>query len=151
MADSSLAITLEISAPIETVWAAIADWESQGKWMLQTKVWVTSAQREGVGTSISAFTGPLHCFHPRFKSLGLLDLMHVTTWEPPYRCDVEHVGKLLKGSGSFLLTPISDDRTRFDWSEIVVAPRSLFLLFAPFLYIGVRVSLARFAHSLSVR
>lgn len=147
MADNALAITLEISAPVETVWAAIADWESQGKWMLQTKVWVTSAQREGVGTSISAFTGPLHHFFPRFKSLGLLDLMTVTTWEPPYRCDVEHVGKFLKGSGSFLLTRTASNKTRFDWSEIVIAPRPLFYLFAPFLYIGVRISLARFARS----
>jgi hypothetical protein len=151
MADNSLAITLEISAPVEKVWAEIADWESQGKWMLQTKVWVTSAQREGVGTSISAFTGPLHYFYPRFKFLGVLDLMHVTKWEPPYRCDVEHVGKLLKGSGSFLLTRTSENKTRFDWSEIVVAPRPLFYLFAPFLYIGVRISLARFARSLSAR
>jgi len=151
MADNSLAITLEISAPVEKVWEAIADWESQGKWMLQTRVWVTSAQREGVGTSISAFTGPLHHFYPKFKSLGLLDLMLVTTWEPPHRCDVEHVGKLLKGSGSFILTRTSSDKTRFDWSEIVVAPRPLFLLFAPFLYIGVRISLARFARSLSAR
>lgn len=151
MADNSLAITLEISAPVEEVWAAIADWESQGKWMLQTKVWITSAHREGVGTSISAFTGPLHNFYPRFKSLGLLDLMYVTTWEPPYRCDVEHVGKLLKGSGSFLLTRTANGKTRFDWSEIVVAPRPLFYLFAPFLYIGVRISLARFARSFSAR
>lgn len=149
MADNSLAITIEVSAPIEKVWAAIADWESQGKWMLQTKVWVTSSQREGIGTSISAFTGPLHRFYPKFKSLGLLDLMCVTNWEPPYRCDVAHVGRLLKGSGSFLLTPISQDKTRFDWSEIVVAAKPLFLLGAPFLYFGVRISLERFARSLS--
>jgi len=113
--------------------------------MLQTKVWVTSDQREGVGTSIAAFTGPLHFIYPRFKFLGLLDLMTVTQWQPPHRCDVEHVGKILKGSGSFLLTPISATKTRFDWSETVIAPRALFLLCAPFLYAGVRISLARFA------
>ena len=50
-------MSLVINAPIERVWAALADWESQGDWMLQTRVEVTSQIREGVGTSISAFTG----------------------------------------------------------------------------------------------
>lgn len=145
MKSNTLRISFTVDAPCEQVWAKIADWPSQGDWMLQTKVWVTSNQREGVGTSIAAFTGPLYFIYPRFKSLGLLDLMTVTHWQPPHRCDVEHVGKILKGSGSFLLTPISATKTRFDWSETVAAPRALFLLVAPFLYVGVRISLARFA------
>jgi len=110
-------------------------------------VWVTSTQVEGVGTSIAAFTGPLHMFYPRLKSLGLLDLMVVTQWQPPHRCDVDHVGKVLKGSGSFQLSEINSSSTRFDWSETIVAPKAIFLLVAPFLYIGVRISLARFARS----
>ena len=145
MRSNVLRISFTVDAPCERGWEEIADWPSQGNWMLQTKVWVTSDQREGVGTSIAAFTGPLHFIYPRFKSLGLLDLMTVTHWQPPYRCDVEHVGKILKGSGSFLLTPLSATKTRFDWSETVIAPRALFLLGAPFLYAGVRISLARFA------
>ena len=71
--------------------------------------------------------------------------MTVTRWEPPHRCDVEHIGKVLRGSGTFLLTPINATSTHFDWSETIIAPRVLFLLFAPFLYVGVRISLARFA------
>lgn len=145
MKPNTLRISFTIDAPCEQVWEKIADWPSQGDWMLQTKVWVTSNQREGVGTSIAAFTGPLHFIYPRFKSFGLLDLMTVTHWQPPHRCDVEHIGKILKGSGSFLLTPLSATKTRFDWSETVAAPRALFLLVAPFLYVGVRISLARFA------
>jgi hypothetical protein len=145
VSSNTLQISLNISAPCEKVWERIADWQSQGDWMLQTKVWVTSNQHEGVGTSIAAFTGPLYFLYPRFKSLGLLDLMTVTHWQPPHRCDVEHTGKILKGSGSFILTPLSATTTRFDWSETVLAPRALFLLIAPFLYVGVRISLARFA------
>jgi hypothetical protein len=71
--------------------------------------------------------------------------MNVTRWEPPHRCDVEHVGKILKGTGSFQLTEVAPNQTKFDWSETVIAPRLLFILIAPFLYIGVRISLARFA------
>jgi len=145
MKANTLRISFAVDASCERVWEKIADWPSQGDWMLQTKVWVTSNQREGVGTSIAAFTGPLHFIYPRFKSFGLLDLMTVTHWQPPHRCDVEHVGKILKGSGSFLLTPLSETKTQFDWSETVIAPRALFFLVAPFLYVGVRISLARFA------
>lgn len=147
MAHNTLAISLEIPAAQELVWSKIADWQSQGEWMLQTKVWVTSEKVEGVGTSIAAFTGPLHFLYPRFKSPGLLDLMVVTQWQPPHRCDVDHVGKVLKGSGSFQLTALTPTRTRFDWSETISAPKAVFLLIAPFLYIGVRISLARFARS----
>jgi hypothetical protein len=147
MAVNTLAISLSIPAPRADVWKSIADWPSQGQWMLQTKVWVTSERTTGVGTSIAAFTGPLYKFYPRIKSPGLLDLMTVTRWEEPSRCDVDHHGKILKGSGSFILTEEDSHSTRFDWSETIVAPRALYLLIAPFLYVGVRISLARFART----
>ena len=147
MGQNTLSISLDIPASQDRVWSKIADWRSQGEWMLQTKVWVTSEKVEGIGTSIAAFTGPLHFLYPRFKSFGLLDLMVVTQWQPPHRCDVDHVGKVLKGSGSFQLSELSPTRTRFDWSETIAAPKAAFLLIAPFLYLGVRISLARFARS----
>ena len=147
MASNTLSISLKIPAPQDRVWSKIADWQSQGEWMLQTKVWVTSEKVEGIGTSIAAFTGPLYFLYPRFKSLGLLDEMVVTQWQPPIRCDVDHVGKVLKGSGSFQLADIDGRNTRFDWSETIEAPKAIFLLIAPALYIGVRISLARFARS----
>ena len=147
MATNTLAISLKIDAPQLKVWKKIADWESQGEWMLQTKVWVTSEKTSGVGTSIAAFTGPLYKFYPRVKSPGLLDLMTVTKWEEPSRCDVVHVGKVLKGTGSFVLTQEGQNVTRFDWSETIEAPRVIFMLIAPFLYAGVRISLQRFARS----
>jgi hypothetical protein len=147
MTSNTLTIRLNIPAPQEIVWKKIADWKSQGDWMLQTKVWVTSDQVEGVGTTLAAFTGPLHKVYPRFKKLGLLDLMVVTHWSPPHRCDVDHVGKILKGSGAFELTPLNSSSTQFHWSETIVAPKAIFFLVAPFLYIGVRISLARFARS----
>lgn len=147
--NNTLSISLRINAPRVLVWKKIADWESQGEWMLQTKVWVTSDQVSGVGTNIAAFTGPLYKFYPRLKSPGLLDLMTVTHWQEPARCDVVHVGKILKGTGSFILIEESDGSTRFDWSETIEAPRVIFMLIAPFLYAGVRISLYRFARSFS--
>jgi hypothetical protein len=149
VATNTLAISFKIKAPQAEVWRRIADWESQGEWMLQTKVWVTSEISSGVGTSIAAFTGPLYKFYPRLKSPGLLDLMTVTKWEEPSRCDVVHVGKVLKGTGSFVLTREGESLTQFDWSETIEAPRVVFMLIAPFFYAGVRISLYRFARSFS--
>lgn len=128
-------MSLVIKAPIEKVWAAIADWESQGDWMLQTRVEVTSQIREGVGTTIAAFTG--------IGKLGVLDHIVVTSWQPPHICDVLHTGKIIKGTGRFQLAAIDAGTTRFDWSEEILAPRVLFLLIAPGLYAGVRISLTK--------
>jgi hypothetical protein len=148
---NTLRITINLPCSQERAWAAIADWESQGNWMLQTKVWVTSHIREGVGTSISAFTGPLYKFYPKFSSLGLLDTMVVTKWQPPEICDVVHTGKILKGSGSFVLSPINATSTKFNWSETIECSRLKFLAIAPFLWVGVRISLARLSTSLRPR
>ena len=148
---NTLRITINLPCSQERAWAAIADWESQGNWMLQTKVWVTSQIREGAGTSISAFTGPFYKFYPKFSSLGLLDTMVVTKWQPPEICDVVHTGKVLKGNGSFALSPINSTSTKFNWSETIECSRIKFLAIAPFLWVGVRISLARLSTSLRPR
>ena len=151
MSVNQIKIRLKISAPIEKVWAAIADWESQGDWMLQTRVWVTSDIRSGIGTSISALTGPL------VKSglnIGLLDKMVVTNWQPPYLCEVDHVGKVIKGTGKFELTNSSTSQeieTTFDWSETIEAPKIVFYLIYLPTVLGVRISLLRFRRSLTKR
>jgi hypothetical protein len=151
VATNQINIRIKIAAPIEKVWAAIADWESQGDWMLQTRVWVTSEIRSGVGTSISALTGPL--VKSGFK-YGLLDKMVVTNWQPPFLCEVDHVGKVIKGSGTFQLTDNSNDEevtTTFDWSETIIASRAIFFLIYLPTYLGVRISLLRFRRSLTKR
>ena len=143
MRSNHIAMSLVIQAPIEKVWAAIADWESQGEWMLQTSVEVTSQIREGVGTTIDAFTG--------IGKFGVMDHMVVTSWQPPYICDVFHTGKIIKGTGRFQLSAIDDNSTRFDWSEEILTPRVIFLLIAPGLYVGVRISLTKFSRLLRDR
>jgi len=133
-------MSLVIKAPIEKVWAALADWESQGDWMLQTRVDVTSEIREGVGTTIAAFTG--------IGKLGVMDHMVVTSWQPPHICDVLHTGKIIKGTGRFELVVIDAETTRFNWLEEILAQRGIFLLIAPGLYAGVRISLTKLGRHL---
>ena len=143
--NNSLAITVKLPVSIDTAWAAIQDWESQSNWMLLTKVWVTSQIREGIGTEIEAFTGLI----PSKKFFGIMDSMRVTQWNPPHSCEVLHTGKIIKGTGLFRLEEINEKETLFHWSEIVIAPRALFLLVLPGLYFGVRISLSRFARALA--
>lgn len=143
MKSNHIAMSLVIDAPIEVVWGSLADWESQGDWMLQTTVEVTSEIREGVGTTIAAFTG--------IGKFGVMDHMQVTRWDPPFICDVIHTGTIIKGTGRFQLTAIDSHTTRFDWSEEILAPRALFLLIAPGLYLGVRISLMNLSRQLRLR
>ena len=144
----NIKISVILPCSRERAWQAIADWEGQGSWMLQSKVWVTSEIREGVGTSIAAFTGPFYKRYPRFAKFGLLDTMIVTNWQPPVRCDVMHTGKVLRGAGTFDLVEIPEVTTQFNWSEDIECSRLQFLAIYPFLWIGVRISLARLSTSL---
>ena len=148
VADNHIALTLTLPCSAARAWNEITDWEKQGKWMLQTSVWLTSEIENGPGTEIAAFTGPLHRLFPRFRFLGVLDTMVVTNWQPPSRCDVMHTGKVLRGVGSFELVAISENTTRFNWSEDIECSRLQFLAIFPFLWIGVRISLARLSTSL---
>lgn len=140
MRSNHIAMSLTIKAPVQNVWDELVNWEKQSQWMLQTRVWVTSKIQDGVGTQISAVTG--------IKSRGILDTMEVCTWQPPFLCEVVHTGKIIKGTGRFELTALDAHSTRFDWSEEILAPRPLFLLLIPGLFVGVRISLGRFARSL---
>ncbi len=144
MRSNSLAVDLPIAAPATKVWEAIADWQGQSNWMLQTKVLLTSKESAGVGVTIEAFTGPLYRFYPRFAWLGVLDLMRVTHWQPPVRCDVIHYGKIIKGTGTFEVEAVGEQSSIFHWSEEIAAPKLVFLVIKPFILAGVKISLARF-------
>ena len=140
---NSLKLSVKVPLSQKDAWSAIVDWQGQSNWMLQTKVWVTSEISEGVGTTIAAFTGPLHRIYPKGGNLGLLDLMEVVGWNPPHSCDVIHYGKILKGTGRFEVEAVDESSSIFHWSEELQMPKIAFLLIAPFLVIGVKISLRR--------
>ena len=148
VADNHIGLTLKLPCGVQRAWDEVTDWEKQGTWMLQTSVWLTSEIDNGPGTEIAAFTGPLHKLFPRFRFFGLLDTMVVTNWQPPHICDVLHTGKILKGTGRFEVVEIDAHSSRFNWSEIIWAPRAIFLILKPALYVGVWISLRRFARTL---
>jgi len=148
---NKLALTIEINQPIKVVWKHLVDWRTQSDWMLQTKVWSELDQdrtvKNGRGVLIFAFTGLFPKLYPKLK-LGVLDTMEITNWHPPYQCDVIHIGRIIRGTGSFELvsgTKRKKDKTIFYWSEEIIAPPILIAILKPFILLGVRISLRRFA------
>jgi hypothetical protein len=59
----------------------------------------------------------------RTKVLGVplvTDELHVTSWEPPMRMHIEHLG-VVQGSGEWRLEPTASG-TRFEWTEELAMP-----------------------------
>ncbi len=139
---ADLTLTVDVDASVQDTWAGATDWAGQGEWMLGTRVRATAQDGRGEGGQIEAFTG--------VGRLGFLDTMTITRWEPPYRCDVLHTGRLVRGTGVFEVQDRGDGRSRFVWSEQLELPlgalgRLGWPLVRPVFAFGVRLSLRRFA------
>lgn len=137
------ALAITIDASITRVWDEMVDWEGQSEWMLSTRVYDDRHSPVGVGHTLRAFTGPFAKFNRLF---GIMDEMVVSAWEPPRFCRVEHVGRIIRGYGTFTLNtdPENPTRTRFDWFEEIEAPNWILALIKPGILIGVWISLRRF-------
>ena len=144
---NQLALTVEIKQPAKVVWKYLVDWRGQSDWMLQTKVWSELDQdrtvKNGKGVLIFAFTGLFSNLYPKLK-VGVLDTMEVTRWTPPNICEVVHIGRVIRGTGKFELKE-KKNVTTFYWSEEIIAPAILLAILKPFILVGVRISLRRFA------
>lgn len=133
-----LVVTQVVAAPQEQTWAALTDWEAHHRWMLLTRA--TGDQAEG--GSIEAFTG--------VGRVGFVDRMTITTWEPPRIAVVRHLGRVVRGSGSFEVEALPADRSRVVWSEYVDPPLGVlgrlgWPLVSPVLRMFVQASLRRLA------
>lgn len=142
MSTAELTLAVEVEATAQATFEALVDWERQGQWMLGTTVEATRARGRGVGARISAFTG--------WKRAGFTDTMEITAWDPPWRCDVLHTGRVVRGTGSFTVEALGAQRSRFVWREDFELPLGGlgalgWPLARPVLTTAVRLSLKRFA------
>ena len=139
---ATLVLTVDVDAPVEQTWAGATDWAGKGEWMLDTRVQPTVQDGRGVGGGIEVFTG--------VGPLGFLDRMEITLWEPPRRCHVRHLGRVVRGTGAFEVEPLAGGRSRFVWREDLDLPlgrlgRLGWPLVRPAFAYGVLLSLRRFA------
>jgi hypothetical protein len=147
---TDLVLSVEVGASAGTTWLALTDWTRQGEWMLRTDVRVVEGDGRSVGSKLAAFTG--------FGGVGLTDTMEITTWEPPVRCGVRHMGTLVKGTGMFQVHAKGPQRSTFVWAEHLKPPFGLigtlgWPMVKPAFILGLRHSLqqfARFAENYSV-
>lgn len=141
-ATAHIALDVVVRAPVEAVFAAFAQWTEQGRWMLGTRVDVTAGDGRSVGSQLSAFSG--------VGRVGFLDTMTITRWEPPYRVDVLHTGRVVRGTGTMEVAALPGGRSRFIWSEDLELPmgrlgRIGWPIARPAFRRGVQASLEAFA------
>jgi uncharacterized membrane protein len=110
-----LEVSVEAAAPVGVVWDVLTRWEDQPRWMRDAKeVHVTSPHREGEGVELRCPTNLL--------GFTVQDTMRVTRWDPPRELAVTHTGRIITGSGAFVLSETAAGRTRIDWWEEVDPP-----------------------------
>lgn len=107
-------VDVVIDRPPDVVWEDVRHIDRHVEWMADAEeIRFLSSQVEGVGTSFECDTkvGPLR----------LTDVMEITSWDPPTRMGVRHVG-IVTGIGEFTLTAEGEGATRFRWEEELTFP-----------------------------
>jgi uncharacterized protein YndB with AHSA1/START domain len=109
---ASLAV---IDAPIERVWAVLADIEGQPRWMHEMKaVTLLTPPPVGVGTRGVATV--------RIFGMRATDPIEVTAFDPPTHFAIRHEGTFT-GDGVITLEPGADGTTTIvRWDETLIAP-----------------------------
>ena len=113
----TIRVTIEIAAPLTTVWETLEPIERHVDWMADAEsIHFTTDQTRGVGTAFVCVTkvGPVR----------MRDRMHVTAWEPQSAIGIEHRGAVT-GRGRFTLRALSATRTEFAWTEDLTFPRRM--------------------------
>jgi uncharacterized protein YndB with AHSA1/START domain len=110
-----LRMLVVVDAPIDAVWAAVADVAFQTEWMAEMKELVLDPPgRAHVGQRGRATV--------RILGIAVTDPVEVTEVVPPTRYAIRHLG-LFKGGGLITLEPGADGTTTIlRWEEILVPP-----------------------------
>ena len=135
-----------VAVPVETAWAGLTGWEDQTGWMLFTVVTVEPGGHR-VGERLDAFT--------RIAGLGFHDRMEVTRWEPPNLVEVVHLGRVVRGGGTFEVRP-APGGAWLVWGEDLDLPLGPvgalgFAVLRPVFQLMLRWSLRRLAKQLERR
>jgi hypothetical protein len=124
---TELELTVEVAAPPHTIFRAMTDWERQSEWVFGTRVSVVAGDGQSVGSEIDA------------RTFGVSDRMRITRWDPPHAVEVEHLGRVVRGTGVFVVRG-----SRFVWTERLDVP-FFYPLVKPLFVLMLRRSLQRFA------
>ena len=110
-----LELAQHVHAPRPVVWEVLTTWERQPEWMLDAKaVHVLTPERRGEGVTIRCPTN--------LMGVTVQDVMRVTAWEQERLLEVTHLGRIITGSGAFVLEDDGPDATTVTWWEEVDPP-----------------------------
>ncbi|HXT44368.1 MAG TPA: SRPBCC family protein [Pseudonocardiaceae bacterium] len=142
MTPINLTERVDVDAPPETVFSAATDWDRQHEWMLGTTVRVCHGDGHSIGSEVKAVTG--------IAGIGVADRMQITVWDAPSRCEMRHLGRVVRGIGIFAVRPRGRDAAIFEWTERLELPLGTlgewgWPLIRPLFGWGLRLSLDRFA------
>ncbi len=113
-----LRVSIDVAAPAETVFAAATDWARQGEWMPGTQLRVRSGTGTAAGDEFVARTA----LPGRLGWIGFDDPMRITRWASPEVCEVLHLGRIVRGTGAFEVSPLPAGGSRYTWVEWVDPP-----------------------------
>jgi carbon monoxide dehydrogenase subunit G len=135
-----------VAAPPEAVFAAVADFQAQSEWVAFTTV-TTEGGPHRVGERLVAVT--------KVAGVGFSDPMEVTRWDPPRRIEVRHHGRVVRGTGTFLVEP-APGGAWLRWAEDLDLPlgaagRAGFAVVGPAFRLLLRRSLRRLARKVESR
>jgi hypothetical protein len=109
-----IVVATEIDAPPDVVWAYVRQIDRHVEWMHDAvRIDFVGTEREGVGTVFDTLT--------KVGPLSTTDRMTITEWVEGETIGVRHEGAVV-GEGRFLLEPVGDDRTSFEWAETLHLP-----------------------------
>ncbi len=109
-------IEADVVLPVapDRAWAMLVAWERQASWMRDAdRVVVTSASREGVGTTVAVKTRVLNV--PLFT-----ERLEVIAWDAPRELRMAH-RSFIRGVGTWGLEPAGSG-ARFRWTEDLSLP-----------------------------
>ena len=143
---AQVSASVDIAASVEQTWRAVMDWSRQGEWIPATRVRATAGSGDAVGDRVVARTA--------LGRLGFDDPMEIVRWEPPHVCEVRHLGRVVRGTGTFVVEPAGAGRSRFVWSEQLTVPGGragelAFRLTRPVTGLLLRLALRRLARAVT--
>jgi hypothetical protein len=142
-----VAASVDLQTDPQTAFAAVVDLRCQEKWILATRLYPIAGPVDvpHVGSRWVAFTG--------IASLGFLDTMVATEYDPPWRWVTEHEGDFVKGIGIFQIEATTTG-SRVTWAEELDLPFGFigglgWPLVRPIARLGLLASLRRMARLLN--
>jgi carbon monoxide dehydrogenase subunit G len=141
-----VSVSVDLAVDAEQAWLVVCDWSRQGEWIPATRVRTTRGAGDAVGDRVVARTalGPF----------GFDDPMEIVRWEPPHLCEVRHLGRVVRGTGTFAVEPAGGGRSRFVWAEQLTVPGGrvgdlAFRLVRPVTALLLRLALRRLARAVT--